>query len=281
MKSILPAFAVKATALALGCAAAILVNPGHAAEAEASPTNSSDKNIVVGNYQLHTNLWNIAAAGTAWYEKIFTNSTDSIVGSGYRWSDFGGDTSTVKSYPSIRRGASNASNVPAASGLPYLYGGNTKNIDVLWSFSPSGFDGTGTITGTFNHAIDIFLSSVNYKDMALVRAEIMVIPDSSANSQTQGWGTKDPQPFTIDGETWDVWQAQMTSNGNTWPVMQFRKRVKVNYFSKNIKRFFAEAQARRPDMFSSNYYVLMVEAGTEVKSGSGKVYNKNLTMSVY
>jgi hypothetical protein len=85
----------------------------------------------------------------------------------------------------------------------------------------------------------------------------------------------------IDNETWDVWQATTSSNGNTWSVMQFRKRVKSNYFNKNLKYFFAEAAKRRADIFKSSYYVLMVEAGTEVKYGSGKVYNQNYQVSVY
>jgi hypothetical protein len=276
-----PTTRIKATALIIAFAGAFLGLGAHAAEAEASPSNSSNKSIVVGNYELHTNLWGVSEAGSNWYEKIFTNSATSIVGSGYRWSDFGGNTCTVKSYPSIRLGASNPSNVPGVTGLPYLYGDNAKNIDVVWSFTPSGFDGSGSISGTFNHAIDVFFSTSTFKNMANVRAEIMVIPDSSADSQTQGWGAKDPAPFVIDGETWDVWQAKMTSNGNTWPVMQFRKRVKATYFSNNLKRFFTEAQQRRPDVFLSNHYVLMVEAGTEVKSGSGKVYNKDLQIKVY
>ncbi|TWI69805.1 hypothetical protein IP91_00878 [Pseudoduganella lurida] len=275
------AASLRSIAAIIALAAASLSTGTHAAAVEATPASAGDKSITVGQYQLHTNLWGIAGAGTAWYEYLFTNSTTSIAGSGYKWSGFGGDTTTVKSYPSIRRGASNPGNDAGASGLPYQFAGNTKNVDVLWNFTPTGYDGTGAISGTFNHAIDVFFSTGTVKNMANVRAEIMVIPDSSANSQTQGWGTKDANAFVIDGETWDVWQATMTSNGNSWPVMQFRKRVKANYVSKNLKHFFAEALARRPDVFLGTYYVLMVEAGTEVKSGSGKVYNKDFVVNVY
>ena len=212
-----------ALAAAVALTGALAGQKAHAAAAESSPASASDKSISVGQYQLHTNLWGLSGAGSNWYEYIFTNSTTSIAGSGYKWSGFGGDSTLVKSYPSIRLGASNPGNVAATSGLPYLYAGNTKNIDVLWNFTPTGYDGTGAIAGTFNHAIDVFFSTGTVKNMATVRAEIMVIPDSSADSQTQGWGQKDPTPFMIDNETWDVWQATMTSNGNTWPVMQFRK----------------------------------------------------------
>lgn len=252
-----------------------------AAAASASPTDAGNKHIYVGNYDLSTNLWGISAAGTSWYEYIFTNSTTSMAGSGYKWTGFGGNTTTVKAYPSIRRGASNSQNNAANSGLPYLFGSNTRNIDVLWNFDTTDYSGTGSITGTYNHAIDVFFHSENVWNTSYLRGEIMVIPDSSANSQTAGWGAKDANSFVLDGETWDVWQATMTSNGYSWPVMQFRKRANAKYFSKNLKHFFAEAALRRADVFKSTYYVMMVEAGTEVKSGSGRVYNTSYQVSVY
>lgn len=256
-------------------------NQAQAAAASASPTDTSNKHIYVGNYDLSTNLWGVSGAGTAWYEYIFTNSTTSMAGSGYKWTGFGGNSTTVKSYPSIRRGASNSQNVPANSGLPYLFGSNTKNVDVLWSFTTTDYSGSGNITGTYNHAIDVFFHSANVWNTSYLRGEIMVIPDSSANSQTSGWGVKDAAAFVLDGETWDVWQATMSSNGYSWPVMQFRKRVSAKYFQKNLKLFFAEAAKRRADVFKSTHYVMMVEAGTEVKSGSGRVYNNSYQVSVY
>ncbi|WP_162041426.1 hypothetical protein [Undibacterium sp. YM2] len=252
-----------------------------AASASANPADASNKHIYVDQYDLSTNLWGISGAGTNWSETIFTNSTSTMDGAGYKWTGFGGDTSTVKSYPSIRRGASNSQNNPATSGLPYQFGANTKNVDVLWSFATAGYDGTGNIVGTYNHAIDVFFHSSNIWNTSYLKGEIMVIPDSSANSQTAGWGVKDAASFVLDGETWDVWQATMTSNGNSWPVMQFRKRVNARYFNKNLKFFFAEAARRRADVFKSTYYVMTVEAGTEVKSGSGHFYNKNYQVSVY
>ncbi len=252
-----------------------------AAAVEATPTNSSNKHIYIGQYDFYTNLWGISGAGTGWYEYMYTNSATSPSNSGWKWSGFSGNTTTVKSYPSIRKGGSNAQNNPALSGLPYVFGSNTKNVEVLWSFAPSGYDGSGSIVGTYNHAIDVFFHTSSTYNIANLRAEIMIIPESSADSQTSGWGTKDATPFMIDNETWDVWRAQMSSNGYTWPVMQFRKRVMVRYFNKNIKLFFAEAAKRNPAAFLSTHYVSMVEAGTEVKSGSGKVHNISFNVNVY
>ncbi|MES2037543.1 MAG: hypothetical protein V4495_06865 [Pseudomonadota bacterium] len=272
----------KVKAIAAGFALGLMMcNQALAASASASPADASNKHIYVGQYDLSTNLWGVSGAGSSWSETIFTNSTTTMDGAGYKWTGFGGDTTSVKSYPSIRRGASNSQNNPATSGLPYLFGSNTKNVDVLWNFTTAGYDGTGNITGTYNHAIDVFFHSSNIWNTSYLKGEIMVIPESSANSQTSGWGSKDATSFVLDGETWDVWQATMTSNGNSWPVMQFRKRVNARYFSKNLKYFFAEAARRRADVFKSSYYVMMVEAGTEVKSGSGHFYNKNYQVSVY
>lgn len=272
---------VKGISAALAVVSMCCASQAFADSKASTPSDKTDKHIYVGNYDLSTNLWGISAVTSNWYEEIFTNSTTSMEGSGYKWTGFNTVTDSVKAYPSIRRGATNANNNPDTSGLPYLFGNNTKNVDVIWSFNPTGYDGTGSISGRYNHALDVFFSTTTVKDMSQVRGEIMVIPDSWADSQTQGWGTKDATPFVIDNETWDVWRATMTSNGNSWPVMQFRKRVKTDYFNKNLNRFFAEAAKRNSDAFKSIYYVLMVEAGTEIKYGSGKVYNSVYQVSVY
>ncbi|WP_156970689.1 hypothetical protein [Andreprevotia chitinilytica] len=272
----------KIKAIVAGLALGLMIcNQVQAEAVSASPTNASNKHIYVDQYDLSTNLWGISGAGTGWSETIFTNSTTSMDGSGYKWTGLGGDTTSVKAYPSIRQGASNSQNDPGVSGLPYLFGDNSTNVDVLWDFTTAGYDGAGNISGTYNHAIDVFFRSANIWNTSYLKGEIMVIPDSSANSQTAGWGSKDATSFVLDGETWDVWQATMTSNGNSWPVTQFRKRVNAHYFSKNLKYFFAEAARRRADVFQSSYYVMMIEAGTEVKSGSGHLYNKNYQVSVY
>jgi hypothetical protein len=252
-----------------------------AASASASPTDSSDKHIYVSQYDLSTNLWGIRGAGPSWYEYIFTNSTTTMDGSGYKWTGFGGNVDDVKSYASLRRGDSNNQNSAGVTGLPYLFGSNTTNVDVLWNFVTTDYSGAGSIIGKYNHTLDIFFNAVNSTTQSNIRGEIMIITDSSQDSQTDGWGVKDGTPFVLGGETWDVWQATQTSNGFSWHVTQFRKRVNARYFSRNLKDFFAEAAARRSDIFKSSYYVMMVEAGTEIKTGSGRVYNKNYSVTVY
>lgn len=269
----------------LAALAVNLIVGGAAMAASVSQTapNTANKTINVGNYQFSTNLWGVASAGSAWYEEVYTNSTTGPSNSGWKWTGFvdANSSGSVKAYPSIRRGASNSSNVASASGLPYLFGSNTKNVDVIWDFTPTGYNGTGSISGAYNHAIDVFFRTNTATGEANIRGEIMIIPESSANSQTSGWGTKDAAAFVIDGETWDVWRATMSSNGYSWPVIQFRKRVMARYFQKNLKNFFAEAKLRMPSAFASTYYVSMIEAGTEIKHGSGKVHNTTYSVSVY
>lgn len=254
-----------------------------AAAAYADSSSPSDKFIYVDKYALCTNVWGINGSGPEWYEYLFTNSTTSINGSGYKWTGFTNATHTgVKSYPSIRTGITNSQNNIATSGLPYQFGNNTKNVDVLWSFTATDYNGTGSVQGAYNHTLDVFFSRTS--DFRLVNrsAEVMVITSSSANSQTQGWGTKDSAVYYDPyGLQWDVWQATMSVGGYSWPVMQFRKRTNSTYLNYNLKAFFAEAARRRPDVFKSSDYVMMVEAGTEVKSGSGKVYNQIFSVNVY
>jgi hypothetical protein len=242
--------------------------------ATSNPADPADKHIHVGQYDLATNLWGIRGAGNHWEQTIFTGAGESIAGGGYTWSGFDGNASAVKAYPSLRYGASNRQNDPGASGLPYRFGGNDRNVDVVWDFS-------ATAEGKYNHTLDIFFNATDSTRQAEIRGEIMVITDSSQDAQTAGWGVRDAVAFVIGGETWDVWQATQASNGHSWHVTQFRKRVNAQHFAHNLRDFFGEAAARRPDIFSSSHYVMMVEAGTEIKTGSGRVVHRRFSVSVY
>lgn len=252
-----------------------------AAAASSDPSDPGDKHIYVGQYDLCTNLWGIRGAGNSWHAYIFTNSVSDMSGSGYEWSGFDGDLNSVKAYTSLRYGASNKQNIVSVSGLPYLFDNNHKDVDVSWDFKTTDEDGTGNIVGKYNHTLDIFFNATASTQQAEIRGEIMVIADSSQNARTAGWGVRDAQAFVMDGENWEVWQATQKSNGHSWHVTQFRKRENTEHFSHNLKNFFADAAARRPDIFRSDYYVMMVEAGTEIKTGSGKVYNSRYSVNVH
>lgn len=245
-----------------------------------TPADSHDKHIYVGQYDLSTNLWGIKRVQGSWQESIFTNSPENMKSSGYKWTGFGGNSNDVKAYTSIRMGASNHQNIPAKSGIPYIFGNNSTNIDVLWDFDSSDYEGNGNITGEYNHTLDVFFNSVNNTRQSSIRGEIMIITDSSQDSQTRGWGMKDKYPYVLNGEFWDIWQATQNSNGYRWHVTQFRKRINSKYFHQNLKNFFSEATRRRPDIFKSTDYVMMVESGTEIKTGSGQVLNKNYSVKV-
>ncbi|WP_188473949.1 glycoside hydrolase family 12 protein [Hafnia psychrotolerans] len=243
-------------------------------------TDPADKHIYIGQYDLTTNLWGIRGAGSNWYADIFTHSISHVDGAGYKWSGFAGNQTNVKAYVSLRYGASNKQNIASVTGLPYLFENNDKNVDVLWSFESSGEDGTGNIVGKYNHTLDVFFNATNSTKVSEIRGEVMIITDSSQDAQMAGWGVKDIQPFIISGEIWDVWQATQTSHGHSWHVTQFRKRLNSRYFNHNLKDFFFAAAARRPDIFMRHYYVMMVEAGTEIKNGSGRVYYTKYRVSI-
>lgn len=239
----------------------------HAATASASPPDPTDKHLYAGQVDLATNLWGIRGAGDGWSASIFTT--------GYTWSGFGGDSNGVKAYPSLRIGASNRHNVAAESGLPYRFGRNEQDVDVVWDFTAEG------ITGKYNHTLDVFFNAVENTGQANIRGEIMVVTDSSQDARTAGWGVRDGQPFVFGGATWEVWQATQRSNGYSWHVTQFRKHVGSTHFHHNLKAFFAEAAARRPDVFRADYFVMMVEAGTEIKTGAGRVVIGRYSVDVH
>ena len=251
-------------AAACAIVASSLTAGARADTAQASPAQPADQHLYAGQYDLATNLWGIRGAGSAWSVGLFTHASSNMDGAGYTWSGVGGNGDSVKAYASVRYGASNQHNVPGESVLPYLFGGNERNVDVAWDFA---FDGDGI----YNHTLDIFFNASTSRSQAEIRGEIMVITASSQDARTHGWGARDSQPFVIGPETWYVWQATQTSNGHSWHVTQFRKRVNTRSFHHNLKDFFAEAAARRPDIFSRGSYVMMVEAGTEIKTGAGRV----------
>ena len=242
--------------------------------------DAPDVRLYAGQYELARNLWGIRGAGPHWRLDTVAPSGVDMTGAGYTWSGFEGSTTSVKAYPSIRFGASNKRNIPATSGLPYRFGDNTRSLEVLWDFDAQSADGDGPIAGKYNHTLDIFFNATPSTRQAEIRGEIMVITDSSQDARTAGWGARDAVPFVIDGATWDVWQATQVSNGYSWHVTQFRRRVNAHYFRHDLRDFFAAAAARRPDVFSDRYYVMMVEAGTEIKTGAGRVVHKAFRVRV-
>lgn len=255
-------------------AACTLASSAQGATATSSPAEPSDKHLYAGQYDLATNLWGIRGAGGDWSVTIADNASSGIDGGGYAWSGFGGNPASVKAYTSVRYGASNRHNLPGVSGLPYLFGANDTDVDVAWRFEDDG------IAGKYNHTLDIFFNATASTRQSEIRGEIMIVTASSQDARTKGWGLKDAQPFVIGPETWEVWQATQTSNGHSWHVTQFRKHVNSGSFHHNLKDFFAAAAARRPDIFAPHHYVMMVEAGTEIKTGSGQVRLHNYSVNV-
>lgn len=252
-------------------------------EAFADASSPKDKHLYADKYDLSTNAWGVGDAGPDWYEYISIPSTSSMDGAVYKWTGFTlGRGNSVKSYPSIRTGFTNKRNDPATSGLPYQLGKNTTNIDVVWNFTATGYDGSGEVQGSHNHALDLFFCKTGNFRLVNRAAELMVIVSSSADSETEGWGTKDSTVYRdAEGNIWDVWQATMSVREYSWPVMQFRRRINATSLKHNLKDFLAEAIKRRPDVFQSTHYVMMVEAGTEVKSGSGMVRTDTFSVNVH
>lgn len=247
---------------------------GQGATLSANATDPADEHLYAGQVDLATNLWGIRGAGDHWRETIATAAVDTINGASYAWSGFEGSATGVKAYPSLRYGASNRQNDAGVSGMPYLFGANSRKVDVAWDFTASG------IVGKYNHTLDIFFNATNSTRQAEIRGEIMVITDSSQDARTAGWGVRDATPFVIAGETWEVWQATQTSNGHSWHVTQFRRRVNAQSFHHNLQDFFAVAAQRRPDIFQAGYFVMMVEAGTEIKTGAGQVVHRTFQVRV-
>lgn len=282
LKGILAALA----AAGLCCAGQALA--GTAYRNHDDPAGTKDQKLHAAIYELDTDLWGLHGETGQWHLKIDTGNEASkpMAGSSWTWS---GVTATkgagVVGFPSIQVGVTNDRNDPAASGLPYVLGDNSTPLNVRWHFTATGDDGTGAISGRYNHVVDVFFSSRPRFDTSRLGLEIMIIPDSSSDSQQGGWGFREAQPFVIDNETWDVWNAIQDVSGNgavirRWPVIQFRARDKKTAFDNNLNRFFAEAMKRHPAWFPSGTYVLNVDTGTEVKDGAGKLLNNAYRVSV-
>lgn len=279
------AAALAVAAMCFGCQAVA----GEAYRNYDDPAGTKDQKLYAANYELDTDLWGLYGETGQWHLKTYTSTDPAkyMDGSGWNWTGFTATKSSgVIGFPSIQRGVTNDNNVPSASGLPYALGDNSKTLDVTWDFTTTGADGTGDISGRFNQVVDVFFSSQTSFDTSKLGLEIMIIPNSSSDPQTGGWGFHEAEQFVIDNETWDVWDAIQDVSGSDgivrrWPVIQFRARDKKNSFDKNLNRFFAEAIKRHPAWFPSDINVLNVDTGTEIKDGSGKLYNNAYHVSVY
>jgi hypothetical protein len=195
---------------------------------------------------------------------IFTHAPSTLDGAGYTWPGVAGNGDSVKAYASVRYGASNQHNVPGKSGLPCLFGANQRNVDVAWISRLMAKAHTTTRWTSFSTPAPAEAKRKSAVKSWSSRRRRRV------HARTAG-GVRDSRPFVIGPETWYVWQATQTSNGHSWHATQFRKRVNCRSFHHNLKDFFAEAAARRPAIFSRGNYVMMVEAGTEIKTGAGRV----------
>lgn len=253
--------------------------------ADAKYANASDcyESIIFPDstkYELVTNAWNPTAIKPGWEIKIFTVGTTPTRNAwGYVWRDFSsvsGQETAVKAYPSVRMGVDNTS--PSNSdGLPYKVSAN-KNVWLKWVFSLTGPDSTGSYTGVINNTIDVFFSSNGSKDKLYREGEIMIMPNWSRNASQ--WGDPEGEYTDPNGTRWYRRKAIMEWGNRSWPVYQYKRVIDSTSLSINLKDFINDVKNYYNPANWSDRYVNNIDAGTEIKWGSGRVYTSEYYSNV-
>lgn len=204
-----------------------------------------------------------------WGKGTITNYQQSIFGDGPKTTNFGwkwnwpsGVNNDVKSYPEVKV---NSDSQP--SKLPTQISAN-KNIWMEWNFNLKGFDNTGSPTGRFDCAWDIWLNPTSgekvYHDY-----EIMIWP--YANGGATPLGSKIASAVSLGGSTWDVYSGTVNSTvrADSWTCITFKRTTNTTSINFNLKTFFD--WLRNNGKITSSAWLHSIEAGTEVVDGVGRL----------
>lgn len=209
-----------------------------------------------GGYEVQNDEWGLSydpsggqeiwPDGSGWYASM-------------TWTYTNGD---VKAYPSIFAG---------------------WNFDGYWSPEPDGFpvlvsvndplptSTTWSTTGTFTNydvAYDVFFSASS--DPQEPSEEMMVWIGGTGDSPA---GSEVASNVTLGGMagTWNVWAGNVG-----WPVYSFVRTSSVNSFSGNLQPFVYYLAYTKGEL-PTNWFVLDMMFGAEIKQASGEFFNTSFS----
>ena len=211
------------------------------------PTDSINNQ---GPYWLNNNLWG-ASSGSG----SQCTSSNSISGSNLSWStnwNWSGGPNDVKSYASAVLGW-HWGYQQSGTGLPVQISSNT-NVNTSWSFS---------VTGGSNQDVsyDLWVDPNPNLGATQASTEVMIWLYKNGSVQPAGSPVGD---VTIEGTTWTLWSGYIG-----WNVYSFVRDSNTTSASLNIEDFLKNLGATRG--LSASNYLLGVEAGTEIFTGTGQL----------
>ena len=235
--------------MAMVMAALGIANVAHA-QAATQVCNNMDSINNLGPYWINNNLWG-AGSGSgsqcSWNNSI-SGSTLSW-GTSWNWS---GQANAVKSFASVVLGW-HWGYKQSGTGLPVQLSSNT-NVTTSWNFSVSG-------SSSQDVSYDIWADPNPNLGSTQASNEIMVWLYKNGGIQPVGSPVGD---VSIDGTTWTLWYGNIG-----WNVYSFVRDANTTSASLNLNDFFQNLIANHG--LSAANYLLGVEAGTEIFTGSGEL----------
>jgi len=234
-------------------------------------------------YELTCNMWGLSHMHTnyAWETDAYTVATPERNSWRVKWTDIvpiSSDTNewkAVKGYPSVRMGLWDRQQ--NTDGLPYsLASGQSCHVD--WGFYLNDFNGTGSPQGALNVTLDSFLNHSEYTK-SRHDYEIMIMP-----YYTRGLGqaTQIGTNAVIDGGTWNIFKyTSDNGDGTTWTCYQFKLATNGTSISISLKDFTDYIGSHYNPANWSAQYVQNMDAGVEIKWGSGKLVTQSYFSDVY
>ncbi|WHZ10711.1 MAG: hypothetical protein OJF60_001150 [Burkholderiaceae bacterium] len=219
-----------------------------------------------GNYTVSSNIWNPGAASSYTQCTSATIRSPGSVDAEFDW-NFSPSSSSgnVLTYPNIQYGQQtlySPTTTPALpapiSSLPSLIA--TGSITTTCQSSPCYYDS----------GFDIFFSK-GTPPPAATQGELMIITSWNFSQTLGGFAATN---VNIDGVLYNIRQFTMGSGANSWPyVAYYPTQQPITNMQLNIASFVKDAVAR--GYIPGNYYLDMVELGTEVIQGQGKTVITN------
>jgi hypothetical protein len=120
---------------------------------------------------------------------------------------------------------------------------------------------TGNPAGVWNKALDIWLDRKPIKT-GQAHVEVMIWIATRGHASWKGF-----KVVHIDGAAWYFdWWTTRHANGQSWPLIIFRRVHKVGHVQGlRLAPFFRAAERRK--LFSQREYLLNIEAGNEISKG--------------
>jgi hypothetical protein len=215
--------------------------------------------VTVGSYVVESDYWNKGSCPGSQCMAINDTTGAFSVTQAPNCGD------TVASYPNVLYGYSFGTSSPASL-LPMPLSALTT-VTSSWDFSVGGGS-----ADKYDVAYDIWFCPDNtcgpngFPD----GTELMIWLDYQ---NVKGW-QYDLGSVSLDGHTWEVWQATQGMGGNSWTYLAYMIQAPMvtSVTNLDLNAFFQDAVSR--GYVQNSWYLYAIQAGDELRTG-GIPYNSN------